>query len=147
MKKNDERYERVIDLYLEGKSIVDINKITKVSRPTIYKILEDDEYKATIAKRLHDLRTQGQSRLENKLNTYVDELENIALTSDNENTRKDCLLYLINRILGTPTNKTQDITDNKGDNSDIDIDKDIDDLVLDEDNDSNIINLEDKKAK
>lgn len=147
MKKNDERYERVIDLYLEGKSIVDINKITKVSRPTIYKILEDDEYKAIIDKRLHDLRTQGQSRLENKLNTYVDELENIALTSENENTRKDCLLYLINRILGTPTNKTQDITDTKGDNSDIDIDKDIDDLVLDEDNDSNIINLEDKKAK
>jgi len=149
MKKNDERYERVIDLYLEGKSIVDINKITGVSRPTIYKLLEDDEYKATIAKRLHDLRTQGQSRLENKLNTYVDELETIALTSENENTRKDCLLYLINRILGTPTNKTQDVTENKNSNSDADIDSAIDsvmdELHIEDIKDSNIIDI--KKAK
>lgn len=148
MKKNDERYERVIDLYLEGESIVNINKITRVSRPTIYKLLEDDEYKAVIDKRLQEIRTQGQNRLQNKLNTYVNELENIALTSENENTRKDCLVYLINRILGTPTNKTQDVTDNK-EQSTIN-DNDLDSMIDEIDNEiseGNVIDLESKKAK
>jgi hypothetical protein len=143
MKKNDERYERVIDLYLEGKSIVDINKITGVSRPTIYKLLDDPEYKAVMDKRLHDLRTQGQKRLENKLNSYVDELENIALTSDNENTKKDCLMYLVNRILGTPTSKTQDITN--ANDSDANKVEDIDN-VLDKYK-NNIIEIDINKAK
>lgn len=148
MKKNDERYERVIDLYLEGKSIVDINKITGVSRPTIYKLLEDDEYKAIIDKRLQELRTQGQNRLQNKLNAYVDELENIALTSDNENTKKDCLIYLVNRILGTPTNKVADVSENKNTNSNIDIDDMINELPTNTDEsieDNNVIEFEEKK--
>ncbi|NRT78128.1 helix-turn-helix domain-containing protein [Clostridium beijerinckii] len=146
MKKNDERYERVIDLYLEGESIVNINKITGVSRPTIYKLLEDDEYKAVIDKRLQEIRTQGQNRLQNKLNTYVNELENIALTSENENTRKDCLVYLINRILGTPTNKTQDVTENKEQTTinDNDLDYMIDEID-NEISEDNVINLESKK--
>lgn len=117
MKKNDERYDRCIDLYLEGKGITEINKITGVSRQTIYNLLDDDYYKAIVDERRREIRIAGQNRLENKLGKYVDELENIALTSDNENTRKDCLFYLINRILGTPTNKVQDITEDKSNDS------------------------------
>lgn len=139
MKKNDERYERVIDLYLEGKSIVDIHKITGVSRPTIYKILDNEEYKVVIDKRLQDIRNQGQNRLNNKLNKYVDELENIALTSENENTKKDCLIYLLNRVLGTPTSKIEQTTEDK--------DKKEDFINLDSLVEDNIVELPKKKAK
>lgn len=121
MKKNDERYERVIDLYLEGMTIVDISKITGVSRPTIYKLLEDEEYKSVINKRLQDLRNAGQNRLQNKLITYVGELEKLAMTTDNENTKKDCLFYLINRILGTPTSKIEQTVEEKTQNNTEDI--------------------------
>jgi len=120
-KKNDERYDRVIDLYLEGKNIVEISKITTVSRPTIYRILDEPYYKAMIDKRLHDLQTQGQSRLQNKLGAYIDELEVIAMTGDSENIKSQALQYLINRILGSPTSKVQDITD-KDNTNDVNID-------------------------
>ena len=109
--KNDDRYQKVIELYLEGTNISDISRITTVTRTTIYKILDDPFYKTMIDTRLQEIKVQSQNKLKGKLSIYLNELEKLAMTSDNENTKKDCLFYLTNRILGTPTAKTQDITE------------------------------------
>jgi hypothetical protein len=64
-----------------------------------------------------------------------------------EKTSLDACIYAVNRIAGTPTNKTQDITDTKDKDNNIDIDSMIDELDNSNDTD-NVINIGDiKEAK
>jgi len=46
----------------------------------------------------------------------MDKLMDIALKSDSEKTSLDAIIYSVNRVIGTPTNKIQDVSDNQSDN-------------------------------
>ena len=49
-------------------------------------------------------------------------------------TALDAIVYAINRLAGTPTNKTQDITDSTGNNNNVDMDKMLQEISVPEDN-------------
>lgn len=114
--------EKAIEALINGENITDTAKLADVNRKTIYAWLADEEFKAELDRQTQLIKKSGEQRLMSKLETYIQELEKIALTSKNEKNKMDSLQYLINRNLGTPTNKNQDITEHKNNDS-IDSDK------------------------
>lgn len=110
----DKRKIEAIELLVSGEKVSNIATLVGVSRKTIYNWLEDVEFKAELNALTHDIKEQGRSRITNKLDNYLEELERIALTSDSEKTRADALQYLINRVLGSPVaiNKIETDEDN-----------------------------------
>lgn len=135
------------ELLASGESQVKTAKIVNVNPKTIQRWLKDDMFKAEVERNVRLLKSKVDENILMNIEPIMKRLINIALNSDSEKTSLDACIYAVNRIAGTPTNKVQDVTDTKESNTDIDIDKEVDDLVLDEDIDTNIINLEDKKAQ
>lgn len=127
----DERKLKVIETLLKGENVSDTAKLCSVSRQTLYKWLDDDEFKAEMDRQIQEIKMQGQKRINSKLVTYVQEIENIALTSKSEKNKMDALIYLINRVLGTPTNKTAEISDKEENESKFDLDGEILNNVVD----------------
>ena len=48
------------------------------------------------------MKAKAISKLNNKLEYYIDELEDIARNTENDKTKTDIYIYLINRVLGNP---------------------------------------------
>jgi len=103
--------KRVAELIVQGVTVTDIAKIIGVSRPTIYDWLKHEQLKATIAELTTDIKNNAEKKLNAKVDTYVGELEKIALTGKSEKNKLDALQYILNRIFGTPTTKTADVTE------------------------------------
>ena len=100
----DERKSKLIDLLIEGKTTkVDIAAIIGVSRQAIYDWLADPEVAAELDKRLQAVRDQTVKGITAKLEPVVEELYKIALSAKDTRSRKDACIYLINRVLGSPT--------------------------------------------
>ena len=57
----------------------------------------------------------------NNINPLIDRAIRIALKGKSDKTSLDAIIYLLNRVLGTPTNKTQDITDTDKEDNTVDI--------------------------
>ncbi|RXM70340.1 phBC6A51 family helix-turn-helix protein [Clostridium tetani] len=135
---------KAMELLLNGETITDTAKVVGVERKTIYRWMEKKEWKDNWNKCMHEIKTEGNNRIIKNLDKYVTELEKIALTAESDKTRADTLTYLVNRILGTPTNKTQDITEDKNKKDDF---VDLDNIVEDIKKDDNVVELPKKKAK
>lgn len=137
---------KAMDLLLNGETVTDTAKIVGVTRKAIYNWKDKQEWKDEWNKRIHQIKTEGNNRITNNLDKYVTELEKIALTSESDKIRADALSYLINRVLGTPTNKIEQTTEDKDKKEDfINLDNLIDETI-DTKND-NIVELPKKKAK
>ncbi len=116
----DKRQMKAMDLLLSGETITDTAKIVGVERKTIYRWKEREEWNVEWDKRIQEIKTEGNNRITNNLDRYVTELEKIAMKGKSEKNRVDALQYLINRILGSPTSKVQDISDSKDKNNNVD---------------------------
>jgi len=128
------RQKKVIELYAEGTPVTDIAKICGVSRTTIYADLDNDDVKAGVDTCLTEIKSQVEKQVVNKLDSYVSELDKLALTSKSEKTKLDALQYLMDRGLGKPSSKTSlDIQDKREDDGTSD-DMLADVLGIDEDN-------------
>jgi predicted DNA-binding protein YlxM (UPF0122 family) len=114
----NERQQKEAELYAQGTEITDIAKLCGVARQTIYNDMKRPEWKATVDEYVTQLKKQGEQKIMSKVDIYISELEKIALTSKSENTKKDILIYLLNRIYGLPTSKTQDVSDKKDESVD-----------------------------
>ncbi|AAO36107.1 helix-turn-helix domain-containing protein [Clostridium tetani] len=135
---------KAMELLLNGETITDTAKIVGVERKTIYRWMEKKEWKDNWNKCIQGIKTEGNNRIIKNLDKYVTELEKIALTSDSDKIRADALTYLVNRILGTPTAKVQDITDKEDKKEDF---VNLDNIVEDIKKDDNVVELPKKKAK
>ncbi|WP_035293800.1 helix-turn-helix domain-containing protein [Clostridium sp. KNHs214] len=134
---------KAIELLLKGTSINDIATITGVSRQTISTWKNKNEvFKAELDKSLQALKSEVNNRILLNIEPLVDKLVRIALKSKSDKTSLDAIIYAINRLCGTPTNKMQDVTDTKDDNNPINIDD-----MLKEIKEDNVIELPNGKAK
>jgi transposase len=106
----NDRQLKVIDLYATGETVTNIAKITGVSRQTIYADLDSKDVKAGIDKCLTEMKNQAEKKLTQSVDTLVEEIKKLALTSKSEKIRSENLQYLLNRIYGTPTSKIADVT-------------------------------------
>lgn len=90
-------------LQAEGHKIVDISKKIGISRQSISKWQKDSEYQDAVNSMKKEILDNARTRLVKKTDKYLDELENIALNSDNDKTKLSALTYLLDQSLGKAT--------------------------------------------
>lgn len=113
----------MIALYLKGENISDIAKKLNVNRKTIYNWLDKDNVKAELDKRRRDLTNQANQILMKDITTYIENIQELARDKSDKRVCLAANQYLINRLYGNPTNSivTEDKTDNKKEDFDLDI--------------------------
>lgn len=128
---------KAIELLVQGESISDVAKIIGASRTTVSTWKNKDElFKAELDKSIQALKSDVETQIMNNINPLTDRLIKIALKSNSDKTSLDAIIYTLNRVLGTPTNKTQDVS-NENDNNNV---ADIEEMLKDIDS-SNVIEL------
>ena len=115
-----DRELKVVELYAQGAPITEIAKVCGVSRQTIYNDLDKEQVKVAVDEAITEIKTQAEKKVTSKIDNYIDKLEEIAFAGSSEKVRADALQYLINRALGTPTSKVQDISDDKENGNKVD---------------------------
>ena len=58
------------------------------------------------------LKSNVDSKILSNIEPLIDKLIKIALKSSSDKTSLDAIIYALNRVLGTPTNKIQDVNNN-----------------------------------
>lgn len=69
-----------------------------------------------------ELKSGVEKKILTNINPMLDKLMDIALKSDSDKTSLDAIIYAINRLCGTPTNKTQDVSNESSKIEVVDID-------------------------
>ena len=109
-----EKQLKAIDLLIKGETISDVAKIVGVSRQSVSFWKNSDEaFKAELNKCVQDLKSQVNARILDNMTPLMDKLIKIALKSNSDKTSLDAIIYALNRVCGTPTNKTQDVTEDQ----------------------------------
>ena len=118
-----EKQVRAIDLIIKGETLSDVARLVGVSRQTVSFWKNSDEvFKAELEKSIQGLKSQVNARILDNMTPLMDKLIKIALKSSSDKTSLDAIIYALNRVCGTPTNKTQDVTEDQNkDNKDTNI--------------------------
>lgn len=120
---------KAIELLVQGESISDVAKIIGASRTTVSTWKNKDElFKAELDKSLQALKSDVETQIMNNINPLTAKLIKIALKSNSDKTSLDAIIYTLNRVLGTPTNKIQDINNDNSNNEIVDIDDMLNDI-------------------
>ena len=118
----NEKQIRAIELIAQGETTTDVAKMVGVSRQSVTTWKNKNElFKAELDKYVQGLKDGVDKRIMNNINPLVDRAIRIALKGKSDKTSLDAIIYLLNRVLGTPTNKTQDITDTDKEDNTVDI--------------------------
>lgn len=113
---------RAIDLLIEGTTTkTEIAKQCGRSRQWLYEILEREEVKAEIDRRLRQIKLYGENNLKATMQERINNIVKLANTADSEKVRLDSNIYLIDRVLGKTTTKVEDITEITKDTVDKDV--------------------------
>ncbi|SHH36408.1 IS630 transposase-related protein [Clostridium grantii] len=131
---------KMIEGILKNDTITQIAKDIKVTRNTVYAWLELDDVKAELNKRKQQIISKAQNAIMNDMDKYIAEVKRLALESDSDKIKTDCLIYLIDKTLGKNTTKIQEISDENNNNNQTN------EQIMNELNDFKLIELE-KKAK
>jgi DNA-binding XRE family transcriptional regulator len=95
-----EQKEKAITELIKGQSRTDIGKIIGVARSTIYDWLKDPEFNSELELRRKDIVKSGNDFIIARTSSYLDELNDLALTSADARTKASVLMYLVDRSLG-----------------------------------------------
>ena len=136
----NQKHLDAIEELMKGENISNIAKKLKVSRASIYNWLDDEEFKLELDKRKQIISRNALNRVNIKVNEYLEGIEKIAKTTDNDNTALTAYGMLLDRALGKATAKQEIELSNADNNIDVDLDSLLDNK------DSNVIDL-DKIAK
>lgn len=141
-----EKQNKMIQMLVEGKTKTAIAKELKMSRQTIYDWLKIDEISAELDRRRQIMCNEALGEAKSDVKKLLAELERLALTSESESIRVQCINSLLDRILGRPSTKSE-IAIDKATESDIELD-DIDTLLDNNSSDNDLDNvIELDKAK
>ncbi|MDB1939209.1 phBC6A51 family helix-turn-helix protein [Clostridium tertium] len=120
---------KAIELLVQGESISDVAKIIGASRTTVSTWKNKDElFKTELDKSLQALKSDVETQIMNNINPLTAKLIKIALKSNSDKTSLDAIIYTLNRVLGTPTNKIHDINNDNSKNEIVDIDDMLNDI-------------------
>ena len=118
----NEKQIQAIELIAKGETLTDVARIIGVSRTSVSTWRNKNElFKAELDKYVQGLKDGVDKRIMNNINPLVDRAIRIALKGKSDKTSLDAIIYLLNRVLGTPTNKTQDVTDTDKEDNTVDI--------------------------
>ena len=118
----NEKQMQAIELIAKGETLTDVARIIGASRTSVSTWKNKNElFKAELNKYIQGMKDGVDKRIMNNINPLVDRAIRIALKGKSDKTSLDAIIYLLNRVLGTPTNKTQDITDTDKEDNTVDI--------------------------
>lgn len=119
----DERQVLAIDCLMKGMSVTEVAKEVGVSRQTIYDWMKIEKFKNVLDECLAENKTRVERKIIAKADLLTNRLLDIALDKKiSAKTSLDAISYTLNRILGTPTNKTQEVSQEKT-KEEVDMDK------------------------
>ena len=113
----DERQLKAIELLAIGETISNTANIVGVNRKTISEWKKQDKFKVELDRQVSELKSNVEKKILSNINPMMDKLIKIALKSSSDKTSLDAIIYALNRVLGTPTNKTQEVNDGSNKNS------------------------------
>lgn len=117
-KELSEKQLQAIELLVKGETITDIANIIGVSRISVSNWKNNNEvFKAELDKSIQMLKSNVDSKILSNIEPLIDKLIKIALKSSSDKTSLDAIIYALNRVLGTPTNKSQEVNDGSNKNS------------------------------
>ncbi|CAI3535135.1 DNA-binding protein [Clostridium neonatale] len=136
---------QAIELIAQGENISDTAKLIGVSRTTVSIWKNNNElFKAELDKSLQALKSDSDTQILSNINSLTNRLIKIALKSNSDKTSLDAIIYALNRVLGTPTNKVQDISSTSNDNNEpVDINAILEEIKRE----NNVIDLPKKVGK
>lgn len=118
----NEKQMQAIELIAKGETLTDVARIIGASRTSVSTWKNKNElFKAELNKYIQGMKDGVDKRIMNNINPLIDRAIRIALKGKSDKTSLDAIIYLLNRVLGTPTNKTQDITDTDKEDNTVDI--------------------------
>ena len=138
----DERQLKAIELLVSGESVSETARLVGVNRKTISDWKSREFFKAEMDRQVTELKSGIEKKILTNINPMLDKLIKIALKSDSDKTSLDAIIYSLNRIIGTPTSKVQEIKDNNTNNNQ----EDIEDLLEELEEDHIIIKKPNTKA-
>lgn len=113
----DERQLKAIELLAIGETISNTANIVGVNRKTISEWKKQDKFKVELDRQVTELKSNVEKKILSNINPMMDKLIKIALKSSSDKTSLDAIIYALNRVLGTPTNKTQEVNDGNNKNA------------------------------
>ncbi len=138
----NEKQLKASELLAKGENKSKTAEIVGVNRKTIDRWLMLDIFKAEVDRQVALLKSKVNEKIAMNVEPLMDRLINIALKSDSEKTSLDAIIYAVNRLVGTPTSKVADVTEETKDKEVVNIDDMLEQIDTTEDN---VIEL--KKAK
>lgn len=139
-----EKHYKCIELLIKGHKYTEIAEMVPCNRQSIYNWLDDKIFKAELDKCRQEIKTQSNNRILAKIDTYVDKIEQIALNSTSDNVKLNALTFLYETVNGKATTKIEQTNTDSTGTKDI---KDIDVMLTEIDNKSNVVDLPKKAAK
>lgn len=141
-----EKQNEAINLLIEGHNKSDVANKVGICRGTLYKWLDDSEFIAESNRRRQKMCDEALNNVKGDINKLLNELEKIALNSENENIRLSAINSLLDRILGRPSTKSE-VSIEKTTEKDIDL-KELEDTfnMVEDVVDDKVIDLKEKKA-
>jgi hypothetical protein len=109
----DERKLKLCELLLLGEQKTTIAQIIGVSRKSLYEWLKDPEVLNELGRMEDDIKTSSNEKLIGRLDTYIDKLHTLAVTTGDKRTQCTALIYLVDRVLGRISTRIENVTDGK----------------------------------
>jgi hypothetical protein len=66
-----------------------------------------------VERQAQEIKNNGNKKLANNINAVMDKMIAIALNGKSEKNSLDACIQILNRVYGMPTNKIEQISDNK----------------------------------
>ena len=132
----DERQFKAVECKSTGGNITDMSKAAKVSRNTIYKWIELEDFKAEVSRREQDFISSTVKAVTSYGPTLVEGLKDLAEHAVSEKVRLEARLALLNKIVSNATKV--EITDGRDDKDNVSEDVLNDEIKeIDDDTDMN----------
>lgn len=124
----------------EGYSKAEVSRLCKVNPKTVYNWLDNGEFNAEVDRLKAIAEKELVDSTRDKMELLFDNLLDLALKSKNDSVKYNATTYLIDRQLGKPTVKTEEVSKASASEEEIDIDDMLKEL-------DNVIELKDVKEK
>ncbi|WP_262463462.1 helix-turn-helix domain-containing protein [Clostridioides difficile] len=102
----------MVTLLITGTTVTETARIIGVNRTTIYKWMNKEHVRKEMDRRKQELTNQGNLMILKDLDSYINNIKELASDKSDKRVMLAANQYLINRIYGTPTSTVVQAEDN-----------------------------------